>query len=180
MGVDNSSLLNSNKVMVVMGSDSDLPVVKAAVDFLEEMAIPFEVHVSSAHRAAAKTETLAKNAVANGFAVIIAAAGGAAHLAGVIAAQTTLPVIGIPVKSGALQGMDALYATVQMPPGIPVATVAIDGARNAAILAAQILGITDRQISEKIAALKNKMAEDIEKKDTKLQSLGVAEYLAQK
>ena len=167
MGVDNSSLLNSNKVMVVMGSDSDLPVVKAAVDFLEEMAIPFEVHVSSAHRAAAKTETLAKNAVANGFAVIIAA-------------QTTLPVIGIPVKSGALQGMDALYATVQMPPGIPVATVAIDGARNAAILAAQILGITDRQISEKIAALKNKMAEDIEKKDTKLQSLGVAEYLAQK
>lgn len=177
MSLDNSNML---KVMVVMGSDSDLPVVKAAVDFLEEMAIPFEVHVSSAHRAAAKTEALAKNAAANGFAVIIAAAGGAAHLAGVIAAQTTLPVIGIPVKSGALQGIDALYATVQMPPGIPVATVAIDGARNAAILAAQIIGVSDSKISEKIAALKNKMAEDVEKKDAKLQALGVAEYLAQK
>ena len=101
-------------------------------------------------------------------------------MAGVIAAQTTLPVIGIPVKSGALQGVDALYATVQMPPGIPVATVAIDGAKNAAILAAQIIGVANAEISEKIAAFKTKMAEEVEKKDAKLQTLGIAEYLAQK
>ena len=144
------------------------------------MSIPYEVHISSAHRAAAKTELLAKNAANEGFDVIIAAAGGAAHLAGVIAAQTALPVIGIPIKSGGLQGVDALYATVQMPAGIPVATVAIDGAKNAAILAAQIIGVADSAVRDKIAAFKKKMAEDLEKKDAKLQSLGVAGYLAQK
>ena len=180
MSLDNLTVKTPNKVMLVMGSDSDLPVVKAAADFLQEMDIAFEIHVSSAHRAAAKTEALAKNAAANGFAAIIAAAGGAAHLAGVIAAQTTLPVIGIPVKSGAMQGVDALYATVQMPPGIPVATVAIDGAKNAAILAAQIIGVANPEVRQKIADFKKKMADDVEKKDAKLQTLGVADYLAQK
>jgi len=170
--------MSFNKVMIVMGSDSDLPVMQGAAAFLEEMSIPYEVHISSAHRATAKTEALAKGAESAGFGVIIAAAGGAAHLAGVIAALTTLPVIGVPIKSGALAGQDALYATVQMPPGIPVATVAIDGARNAAILAAQILSIADGDIRDKLQAMKEKMAKTVEEKDLKLQELGVKAYLA--
>ena len=168
------------KVLVVMGSDSDLPVVKAAVDALKEFNIETEVRISSAHRAPAKTEALAKNAESEGFSVIIAAAGGAAHLAGVIAAQTVLPVIALPIKSGALQGVDALYAMVQMPAGIPVATVAIDGAKNAGLLAAQIIGTFDAEVRAKLAAYKETMRTGVEKKDAKLQELGVDAYLAQK
>ena len=168
------------KVLVVMGSDSDLPVVKAAVDVLHEFNIETEVRISSAHRAPAKTEELAKTAADRGFAVIIAAAGGAAHLAGVIAAQTPLPVIALPIKSGALQGLDALYAMVQMPSGIPVATVAIDGAKNAGLLAIQIIGATDAKIQKQIAEYKEQMRQGVEKKDQKLQELGVDAYLAQK
>ena len=137
------------KIAIIMGSDSDFPVVKAAADTLQELEIPFEVHVYSAHRTPQAFVSAARQ---NGFGVIIAAAGKAAHLAGVLAAGTTLPVIGIPMKSSALDGMDALLSTVQMPPGIPVATVAIDGAVNAALLAAEILAVSDDAIAEKLAA----------------------------
>ncbi len=168
------------KVLIIMGSDSDMKTVKGAVDILKEFDIETEVRISSAHRAAAKTEDLAKNAAEKGFGVIIAAAGGAAHLAGVIAAQTPLPVIALPIKSGALQGVDALYAMVQMPSGIPCATVAIDGAKNAGILAAQILGVADPAVRQKIVEYKENMRLGVEKKDAKLQELGVDAYLAQK
>ncbi len=168
------------KVLIIMGSDSDLPVVKGAVDILQELEIETEVRISSAHRSAAKTEDLAKNAASRGFGVIIAAAGGAAHLAGVIAAQTPLPVIALPIKSGALAGVDALYAMVQMPSGIPCATVAIDGAKNAGILAAQILGVADDAVMQRIIDYKEKMRKGVEGKDEKLQKLGVAAYLAEK
>ena len=168
------------KVLIIMGSDSDMKTVKGAVDILKEFDIETEVRISSAHRAAAKTEDLAKNAAEKGFGVIIAAAGGAAHLAGVIAAQTPLPVIALPIKSGALQGVDALYAMVQMPSGIPCATVAIDGAKNAGILAAQILGVADPAVRQKIVEYKENMRLGVEKKDAKLQELGVDAYLDQK
>ena len=127
------------KVGIIMGSDSDLPIVTKATDTLKALEIPFEVHVYSAHRTPVEARDFAVNARENGFGAIIAAAGMAAHLAGAIAAQTTLPVIGIPVKSSTLDGLDALLSTVQMPPGIPVATVGVDGAKNAALLAAQIM-----------------------------------------
>lgn len=140
------------KIAIIMGSDSDFPVVKAAADTLQELEIPFEVHVYSAHRTPEAVQAFVSAARQNGFGVIIAAAGKAAHLAGVLAAGTTLPVIGIPMKSSALDGMDALLSTVQMPPGIPVATVAIDGAVNAALLAAEILAVSDDAIAEKLAA----------------------------
>lgn len=168
------------KVLIIMGSDSDLPVVKGAVDVLKEFGIETEVRISSAHRAAAKTEELAKTAVSRDFGVIIAAAGGAAHLAGVIAAQTPLPVIALPIKSGALHGVDSLYAMVQMPSGIPCATVAIDGAKNAGILAAQILGVADSAVMQKIIDYKENMKNGVEKKDQKLQELGVDAYLESK
>ena len=140
------------KIAIIMGSDSDFPVVKAAADTLQELEIPFEVHVYSAHHTPEAVQAFVSAARQNGFGVIIAAAGKAAHLAGVLAAGTTLPVIGIPMKSSALDGMDALLSTVQMPPGIPVATVAIDGAVNAALLAAEILAVSDDAIAEKLAA----------------------------
>ena len=168
------------KVLIIMGSDSDMKTVKGAVDILKEFDIETEVRISSAHRAAAKTEDLAKNAAEKGFGVIIAAAGGAAHLAGVIAAQTPLPVIALPIKSGALQGVDALYAMVQMPSGIPCATVAIDGAKNAGILAAQILGVADPAVRQKIVEYKENMRLGVEKKDAKLKEMGVDAYLDQK
>ncbi len=138
------------KVGIVMGSDSDLPIVKKATDMLELLGIPFEVHVYSAHRTPVEARDFALNARENGFAVIIAAAGMAAHLAGAIAANTTLPVIGIPCKSTNLDGMDALLSTVQMPTGIPVATVAINGAGNAALLAAQIIAVEDADLAKKL------------------------------
>ena len=137
------------KVGVIMGSDSDLPVVEKAIDKLKEYEVPFEVHVYSAHRTPEEARDFARTAQEKGFGAIIAAAGKAAHLAGALAANTTLPVIGIPVKSSTLDGLDALLSTVQMPTGIPVATVAIDGAANAALLAIQILAVSDEALAEK-------------------------------
>ena len=153
------------KVAIVMGSDSDLPKLTPATDKLKEFGIPFEVRVISAHRTPMQAIEFSANAKKNGFGVIIAAAGKAAHLGGVLAANTTLPVIGIPVKASVLDGMDALLATVQMPSGIPVATVAIDGSANAAILAAQILALSDDELAEKLDAMRAKMTEDVIKKD---------------
>ena len=138
------------KVGIIMGSDSDLPVVEKAIGVLQEYGVPFEVHVFSAHRTPVQAKEFSASARANGFGAIIAAAGMAAHLAGAIAANTTLPVIGIPVKSKNLDGMDALLSTVQMPTGIPVATVAIDGAANAAILAIQMLAIENVELAQKL------------------------------
>ena len=157
------------KVAVIMGSDSDFPVVSGAVKTLASYGVPFEVHVMSAHRTPEKAAELSKNARKNGFGVIIAAAGKAAHLAGVLAAHTTIPVIGIPIKSSTLDGLDALLATVQMPKGIPVATVAIDGADNAAILAIQMLALSDDILAEKLAQDKITMEEGVEKKDEAIQ-----------
>ena len=140
------------KVGILMGSASDLPVVKKAIDTLVSFGVPYEAHVYSAHRTPAEAAEFTKNARENGFGVIIAAAGMAAHLAGAVAANTTLPVIGIPCRSTNLDGMDALLATVQMPSGIPVATVAIDGATNAALLAIEILALSDDTLSDKLIA----------------------------
>jgi 5-(carboxyamino)imidazole ribonucleotide mutase len=153
------------KVAVIMGSDSDFPVVSSAVKKLKDFGIPFEVHVFSAHRTPEKAAEFAKNAKTNGFGAIIAAAGMAAHLAGVLAAYTTLPVIGIPMKSSALEGLDALLATVQMPSGIPVATVAVNGAENAAILAAQILATGNEELSKKLEQMKQQMCDKVASKD---------------
>ena len=138
------------KVGIIMGSDSDLPVVEKAIDTLKELAVPFEVHVFSAHRTPAEAKDFAVNARARGFAAIIAAAGMAAHLAGAIAANTTLPVIGIPCSGAQFDGLDALLSTVQMPSGIPVATVAVNGAKNAALLAAQIIAVEDTDLAKKL------------------------------
>ena len=138
------------KVGIIMGSDSDLPIVEKAIDKLREYQVPFEVHVFSAHRTPVEASDFSKTAREKGFGVIIAAAGKAAHLAGALAANTTLPVIGIPVKSSTLDGLDALLSTVQMPTGIPVATVAIDGAANAALLAVEILAVTDESLAERL------------------------------
>ena len=140
------------KVGILMGSDSDLPVVQKAIDTLKQFGVPVEVHVYSAHRTPAEAKEFAQNARTNGIGAIIAAAGMAAHLAGAIAANTTLPVIGIPVKSSNLDGIDALLSTVQMPTGIPVATVAINGAANAALLSIQILAVEDAALAEKLQA----------------------------
>lgn len=156
------------KIGIVMGSDSDLPVIKKATAVLEKLGIPFEAHIYSAHRTPDKAREFAVNARDNGFAAIIAAAGMAAHLAGSIAANTTLPVIGIPCKSTVLDGMDALLSTVQMPSGIPVATVAIDGGANAALLAAQILAVEDTELAEKLAAMRNEAADAVLEKDKAL------------
>ena len=158
------------KVAVIMGSDSDFPVVKKAVNKLKEFGVPYEVHVMSAHRTPDEACNFAKNAHKNGFGVIIAAAGMAAHLAGVLAANTTLPVIGIPIKSAAFDGMDALLATVMMPTGIPVATVAVDGAGNAGVLAVEMLALSDDALAEKLEDVKAKMAQEVAKKDKDIQS----------
>ena len=157
-----------NKVAVIMGSDSDLPVVGKAIDKLKSFGIPVEAHVMSAHRTPEAAADFSVSAVDKGFGVIIAAAGKAAHLAGVLAAHTVLPVIGIPVKSSTLDGLDALLATVQMPSGIPVATVAIDGAENAAILAAQMLALEDDELKAKLLEMKKSMAQAVLEKDKKL------------
>ncbi len=139
------------KVAVIMGSDSDLPIVEKAISTLRDFEVPYEVHVYSAHRTPGEAKRFTETAREHGFGVIIAAAGMAAHLAGAIAANTTLPVIGIPIKSNTLDGVDALFSTVQMPSGIPVAAVAIDGAVNAALLSIQILAVTDENLAEKLA-----------------------------
>ena len=151
------------KVAVIMGSDSDWPVVKGACAQLKALDIPFEAHILSAHRTPAEAAAFARSAKANGFGVILCAAGMAAHLAGAFAANTTLPVIGIPMKGGAMDGLDALLATVQMPPGFPVATVALDkaGARNAAWLAAQILALHDPELAHKIRISRERFKSDV-------------------
>ena len=156
------------KVAVIMGSDSDLPVVQGAISKLWEFGVEVEAHVMSAHRTSEQAADFSKNARENGFGVIIAAAGKAAHLAGVLAAHTTLPVIGIPIKSSTLDGLDALLATVQMPSGIPVATVAIDGAENAAILAVQMFSLSEPALAEKLDAMKRSMEEKVLAKDAAL------------
>ena len=156
------------KVAVIMGSDSDFDVVKGALTELKKYGVPFECRVMSAHRTPAMASEFAENAKKNGFGVIICAAGMAAHLAGVIAGHTTLPVIGIPVK-GSVEGLDALLATVQMPPGIPVATVAINGAKNAAILAIQMLALSDDALASALEAEKKNMIDAVIEKDKKLQ-----------
>ena len=149
------------KVAVIMGSDSDLPVVEKAISKLADFGVPYEVHVFSAHRTPEQAAAFSKNARENNFGAIIAAAGKAAHLAGAIAANTTLPVIGIPIKSSTLDGLDALLSTVQMPSGIPVATVAIDGAENAALLAVSILSVSDSALAEKLQAARQAAAEAV-------------------
>lgn len=153
------------KIGIIMGSDSDLPVVEKAIDMLKEFGVPYEVHVFSAHRTPVEAADFSKNARANGFGAIIAAAGMAAHLAGAIAANTTLPVIGIPVKSTTLDGIDALLSTVQMPTGIPVATVAINGAANAALICIQILAVEDSSLAEKLDAKRKADAKKVLEKN---------------
>ena len=157
------------KVGIVMGSDSDLPILRKAMDTLDSLGIPFEVHVYSAHRTPEQARDFAASARENGFGAMIAAAGMAAHLAGAIAANTTIPVIGIPCKSTHLDGIDALLSTVQMPSGIPVATVAINGAVNAALLAAQILAVSDADLAAKLDAKRASDAEKVLAKDAALQ-----------
>ena len=157
------------KVGIIMGSDSDLPVVEKAINTLDEYGVPYEVHVFSAHRTPEQSKSFAQNAKANGFGAIIAAAGKAAHLAGAVAANTTLPVIGIPCESANLGGMDALLSTVQMPSGIPVATVAINGGVNAALLAIQILAVSDAELAAKLDAKRASDAEKVLQKDAALQ-----------
>ena len=156
---------NRKKVAIIMGSDSDWPVVKSACGVLKDFDVPFEAHILSAHRTPEAAAAFAKSARANGYGVILCAAGMAAHLAGAIAANTTLPVIGIPCKSAAFGGIDALLSTVQMPTGIPVATVAVDGGANAALLAAQILAVEDAALAEKLDAKRQKDAQAVLEKD---------------
>ena len=158
------------KVGIVMGSDSDLPILRKAMDTLSSLEIPYEVHIYSAHRTPEEARDFAMNARKNGFGCLIAAAGMAAHLAGAIAANTTLPVIGIPVKAKYLDGMDALLSTVQMPTGIPVATVAIDGAANAALLAIQMLAIEDAELAEKLQAKRDADAKKVLEKNAALEA----------
>ena len=153
------------KVGIIMGSDSDLPVIQKATDMLKALEIPFEVHIYSAHRTPVEARDFALNARANGFGVLIAAAGMAAHLAGAIAANTTLPVIGIPCKGGMMDGLDALLSTVQMPTGIPVATVALNGGANAALLAAQILAVSDPELAQKLDNKRENDAKTVLAKD---------------
>jgi len=160
-------------VSIVMGSDSDLEIMNEAAKALEDFGIPYEIDVTSAHRSPARTGEYARAAASRGVKVIIAGAGGAAHLAGVIAAETTLPVIGVPIPSTSLNGLDSLLSIVQMPAGIPVATVAIGkaGATNAGILAAQIVGLSSATVARKLKALKEKLAKSVEEKSQKLQQL---------
>lgn len=160
--------MNKPLVLILMGSDSDLPIMEKAGEVLKEMGVPYEMDISSAHRLPERTAEYAKGAREKGIEVIIAGAGMAAHLAGVIASHTTLPVIGVPLKSGALNGVDALYSTVQMPPGIPVATVAIDGAKNAAYLACSILSIKYPEITERLESFREKTRKSLLEKSKEL------------
>src|SRR5262244_294881 len=164
--------MNKPLVSIVMGSDSDLEIMREAGKALEDFGIAYEIDVTSAHRSPDRTAEYARKAAGRGIRIIIAGAGGAAHLAGVIAAHTTLPVIGVPIPSTSLNGMDSLLATVQMPAGIPVATVAIGkpGATNAGILAAQMIGLSDRAVASKLDAHKEKLAQGVAEKSRRLQS----------
>ena len=158
------------KVGIIMGSDSDLPIVQKAVDMLKSLEIPYEVHIYSAHRTPVEARDFAVNARENGFGALICAAGMAAHLAGAIAANTTLPVVGIPCKGGMMDGLDALLATVQMPTGIPVATVAINGAANAALLCAQIIAVEDKELAAKLDAARAEAAAKVLEKNAALEA----------
>jgi len=165
------------KIGIIMGSDSDLPVMKEAAVVLDLLNIKYELTIVSAHRTPDRLMTYAKDASLRGIEVIIAGAGGAAHLPGMVASFTHLPVIGVPVQSKAMSDLDSLYSIVQMPPGVPVATVAINGAKNAGLLAAQILGVADPSIKHAIAEYKQSMKEEVEEKAVKLEAQGWAEYL---
>ena len=158
------------KVAVIMGSDSDLKVMQGAIDMLRQFEVPFAVRVISAHRTPEAARDFAASAIENGFGAIICGAGKAAHLAGAFAANTTLPVIGIPIKSSTLDGLDALLSTVQMPSGMPVATVAIDGAANAALLAVQMLALSDEALAAKLTSYRRSLTEKVEKKDSEIQA----------
>ena len=165
------------KIGIIMGSDSDLPVMKEAFDVLHELGLGAEITIVSAHRTPERLFNYAESAVDRGLEVIIAGAGGAAHLPGMIAAITPLPVIGVPVKSKSMSGLDSLYSIVQMPPGVPVATVAINGAKNAGILAAQIIGASDEVIREKVADYKASLTEQVDTKIDNLATVGYRQYL---
>lgn len=160
------------RILILVGSESDLPIMAAATDALERFGVGWQMHVSSAHRAPDRTMALARTARGDGFGVIIAGAGLAAHLPGVVAACTTLPVIGVPLRAGALQGRDALLAIVQMPRGVPVATVAIDGAFNAGLLAVQMLAVADPQLAARYKAFRGELAAGVEEQDARLQQVG--------
>jgi 5-(carboxyamino)imidazole ribonucleotide mutase len=166
-----------SKVGIIMGSDSDLPVMKDAAEILSALGVETEVTIVSAHRTPDRMYEYAKYAPENGISVIIAGAGGAAHLPGMVAALTHLPVIGVPVKSSNMSGIDSLYSIVQMPPGVPVATVAINGAKNAGILAAQILGISNSDLEQKVIDFKKQMELEVLEKAERLESIGHAKYL---
>ena len=168
------------KVAIIMGSDSDLGVMKDAAEILKQLEIDFELTIVSAHRTPKRLYEYAEKARDKGIAVIIAGAGGSAHLPGMVASLTTLPVIGVPVKSRTLDGVDSLYSIVQMPPGIPVATVAINGAKNAALLAASMLSISDSEIANKLSAYKEELREMVTEKAEKLEKIGYEEYLSEK
>lgn len=167
------------RVGIIMGSDSDLPVMQEAAQVLDELQVSYELTVVSAHRTPDRLATYAREAHQRGLAVIIAGAGGAAHLPGMVAAWSPLPVIGVPVKSKALNGMDSLLSIAQMPPGVPVATVAINGAKNAGILAAQILGSSDTSLQAQVVAYKHELQTMVEEKALRLEQQGFADYLAQ-
>lgn len=164
-------------VGIIMGSDSDLPVMAKAAEMLDQLGIPYELTIVSAHRTPDRLTEYAKSAAGRGIRVIIAGAGGAAHLPGMVASQTVLPVIGVPVQTKALGGVDSLYSIVQMPPGIPVATVAINGALNAGLLAAKILAVSDTALSEKVAAYSSGLKDMVETKAEKLETVGYQKYL---
>ena len=164
-------------VGIIMGSDSDLPVMSKAAEMLDQLEVPYELTIVSAHRTPDRLAQYAKSAAGRGIRVIIAGAGGSAHLPGMVAAQTVLPVIGVPVQTKALGGLDSLYSIVQMPGGIPVATVAINGALNAGLLAAKILAVSDEALTEKLEAYSRGLKESVEKKAEKLEHIGYAQYL---
>ena len=166
------------KIGIIMGSDSDLPVMREAADFLEEMGIQYELTIVSAHRTPKRLYEYAGSAVKRGISVIIAGAGGSAHLPGMVASITTLPVIGVPIKTKTLSGVDSLYSIVQMPAGIPVATVAINGAKNAGILAASILSVSNSEVAGKLSAFKETLTKTVEWKANELEKVGYKSYLA--
>lgn len=168
------------QVGIVMGSDSDLEVMADAAKILDELSVPYEISILSTHRVPEETTKYAKSAKAHGLKVLIAGAGGAAALPGAIASLTTLPVIGVPIETKTLGGVDSLYSIVSMPPGIPVATVGINGAKNAGILAAEIIGLEDAKVHSKISQHKQKIRQEVLAKNKKLQSLGAEKYLEQK
>ncbi|MFA6256910.1 MAG: 5-(carboxyamino)imidazole ribonucleotide mutase [Candidatus Paceibacterota bacterium] len=169
--------MKNPKIGIIMGSDSDLPVFAEAAKVLEDFGVSYDITVGSAHRSPERAKKYSETARERGMQVIIAGAGGAAHLAGVIAAHTTLPVVGLPVKSKSLDGLDSLLSTVNMPPGIPVATVGIDAGKNAGLLAVQILATSDKELADKFVAYKEKMAKDQDEKGNKLSEIGYKKYL---